>query len=102
MPVNDLRTPDVERLLDVLVRIEDKDQLYALLEDMFTIREIRESSQRLAVAFLLDEGKSYARIEEATGASATTIARVSKCLTYGAGGYRAAIDLFSDQQETAD
>ena len=90
--MNELRTPDVEALLDVLAGIDDKDVLYALLEDMFTIREIRESSQRLAVARLLDAGKSYAQIEDATGASATTIARVSKCLSYGSGGYRAALD----------
>ena len=88
----DLRTPEVEGLLEVLVAIDDKDTMFALLEDMFTIREIRESSQRLAVARLLDEGKSYAKIEQATGASATTIARVSKCLGYGTGGYRAALD----------
>lgn len=92
MAANDLRTQEVERLLDVLVAIDDKDVMYALLEDMFTIREIRESSQRLSVAGMLDEGKSYAAIAEATGASATTIARVSKCLSYGAGGYRAALD----------
>ena len=87
-----LRTPDVEVLLDVLAAMDDKDTLFALLEDMFTIREIRESSQRLAVARLLDQGRSYAQIAEATGASATTIARVSKCLGYGSGGYRAAHD----------
>ena len=67
-------------------------QIFALLEDLFTIREIRESSQRLAVARLLADGQSYAKIEQATGASATTIARVSKCLSYGSGGYRAALD----------
>lgn len=94
----DLRTPEVEQLLDVLSRISDKDTLYALLEDLFTIREIRESSQRLVVASMLDEGQSYARIEEATGASATTIARVSKCLGYGAGGYRAALDLLNKEE----
>ena len=66
--------------------------MFALLEDLFTIREIRESSQRLAVARMLDAGNSYAMIEETTGASATTIARVSKCLSYGTGGYRAALD----------
>ena len=88
-----LRTPDVEVLLDVLAAMDDKDTLFALLEDMFTIREIRESSQRLAVARLLDQGRSYAQIAEATGASATTIARVSKCLGYGSGGYRAALDV---------
>ena len=91
----DLRTPEVDDLLAVLTSINDEDAMFALLEDLFTIREIRESSQRLAVARMLDEGKSYAKIEEATGASATTIARVSKCLSYGAGGYRAALDKLS-------
>ena len=96
MQASELRTPEVESLLDALVGITDKDTMYALLEDMFTIREIRESSQRLLVARMLDEGKSYAKIAEATGASATTIARVSKCLGYGSGGYRAAIDVLSE------
>lgn len=95
----DLRTPEVEQLLDVLVQLDDKDTLFALLEDLFTIREIRESSQRLAVAGMLDKGLSYAQIEEATGASATTIARVSKCLGYGTGGYRAALDLLDKEEK---
>ena len=95
--MNDLRTPEVEALLDVLVALDDKDTVYALLEDLFTIREIRESSQRLAVARMLDNGQSYAKIEKATGASATTIARVSKCLSYGAGGYRAALDALAER-----
>ena len=94
--MDQLRTPDVEALLDVLVAMDDKETLYALLEDMFTIREIRESSQRLAVARLLDQGRSYAQIAETTGASATTIARVSKCLSYGSGGYRAALDALAN------
>ena len=56
MPVNDLRTEDVENLLDVLVSINDKDTLYALLEDMFTIREIRDRFQ-IAV-FLIEHDMS--------------------------------------------
>ena len=97
MPANELRTPEVEDLLYVLARMDGEDDLFALLEDLFTIREIRESSQRLAVARLLDKGWSYTRIEEATGASATTIARVSKCLGYGAGGYRVALDVLEQR-----
>jgi TrpR-related protein YerC/YecD len=62
------------------------------MEDLCTIREINEMAQRLTVAALLDEGESYSAIGEKTGASATTIARVSKCLNYGTGGYRAVID----------
>ena len=97
--MTDLRTPDVESMLCVLAELDDKDTLFALMEDLFTIREIRESSQRLAVARMLDQGNSYSKIEEATGASATTIARVSKCLGYGSGGYRAALDVLARIEE---
>lgn len=90
--MSEIRTRDVDDLLRVLAALDDEDVIFALLEDLFTIREIRETSQRLAVARLLSAGKSYAAIEEATGASATTIARVSKCLSYGTGGYAAALE----------
>ena len=83
--MSDLRTPEVNDLLRVFATLGDEDTIYALLEDLFTIREIKETSQRLAVARLLAAGKSYAAIEEATGASATTIARVSKCLSSAVG-----------------
>ena len=102
MQPTEIRTPEVENLLTVLSSITDQDTMYALLEDMFTIREIRESSQRLSVARMLDEGKSYAKIAEATGASATTIARVSKCLGYGSGGYRAALDVLKGAEDSAN
>lgn len=92
----DIRTPEVNNLLQVLAKLNDEDTIYALLEDLFTVREIRETSQRLAVARLLAAGKSYAAIEEETGASATTIARVSKCLSYGQGGYAAALSVLEE------
>lgn len=98
MSASNIRTSEVEDLLEVLAAMDDKDTLFSLLEDLFTIREIRESSQRLSVARMLDEGRSYAQIEQATGASATTIARVSKCLGYGSGGYRAALDVLSAER----
>ncbi|MCI8468282.1 MAG: TrpR YerC/YecD [Eggerthellaceae bacterium] len=94
--MSEIRTKDVDDLLRVLATLDDEDVIFTLLEDLFTIREIRETSQRLAVARLLAAGKSYAAIEDTTGASATTIARVSKCLSYGSGGYRAALDVLAD------
>lgn len=88
-----LRNADVEDLLTVLAEMDDTDQIFAFLEDVFTIREIRESSQRLAVARLLDDKVSYSEIESRLGASATTIARVSKCLIAGTGGYDDALEI---------
>ena len=80
--MSDLRTPEVEDLLRVFAALDDEDVIFSLLEDLFTIREIKETSQRLAVARQLDAGKSY-----------SAIARVSKCLSYGAGGYNAALNV---------
>ena len=68
--MSELRTPEVEDLLAVLSALDDKDTIFQLLEDLFTVREIRETSQRLAVARQLDAGNSYASIEKVTGASA--------------------------------
>ena len=93
----DIRTAEVDDLLKVLATLQDEEAIFALLEDLFTIREIRETSQRLAVARLLSAGKPYTAIEQATGASATTIARVSKCLSYGAGGYAKALEVLGEE-----
>ncbi|MEG0072615.1 MAG: YerC/YecD family TrpR-related protein [Raoultibacter sp.] len=95
--MDDLRTKEVDDLIKILASIDNEDTIFALLEDLFTIREIKETSQRLSVARLLDAGKPYTAIEEATGASATTIARVSKSLNYGTGGYRYALDILQEQ-----
>lgn len=89
----ELRTREVEDLLTVLAGLDNPDDVFALLEDLFTVREIKDTSQRLDVARMLKEGRSYAAIEEKTGASATTIARVSKALNYGAGGYARAFEV---------
>lgn len=83
-----VRTPDVECLLDAFASLEGTEEVYAFLQDVCTIREIKDMAQRLAVARMLNAGEHYNSIQEATGASATTIARVSRCLNYGADGYR--------------
>lgn len=92
MPQDKIRTQAVEDLLGVLARMDSADDVYALLQDLCTVREIADMSQRLQVARLLSKGTSYMDIQEATGASATTISRVSKCLNYGSGGYRSVVD----------
>lgn len=100
--MGNLRTPEVEDLLTVMSVMDDKDELFSLFEDIFTIREIKETSQRLSVARLLASGKPYTAIAEITGASATTIARVSKALNYGTGGYKKALGILGEQGAAAE
>jgi TrpR-related protein YerC/YecD len=96
MPEDRLRTPDVEALLKAFASLETPDEMYAFLQDVCTIREIHDMAQRLAVARLLASGEHYNRIQEATGASSTTISRVSRCLNYGADGYRALLERWGE------
>ena len=46
----------------------------------------------MEVAKLLSEKKTYNEIESITNASTATISRINKCLVYGAGGYKLAIE----------
>lgn len=79
-------------LLAALVSLRDQAEASALLADLLTPREAEDFAQRLEVARMLDAGVSYVRIQAATGASATTVARVARCLKYGSGGYRVVLD----------
>jgi TrpR-related protein YerC/YecD len=81
-----------EQLATAFLSLEDKEEVYAFLEDIATIGEIRALAQRLEVARLLDAGYTYPQIAQQTGASTATISRVKKFLEYGADGYRTVLD----------
>jgi TrpR-related protein YerC/YecD len=89
-----LRTEEVEELLRAFLALESPDEVWAFLQDVATIREVHDMAQRLAVARMLADGEHYTHIQEITGASTTTISRVSRSLNYGADGYTTIIDRF--------
>ena len=91
-----LRTKEVECLLTAFRTLESNDAVFNFLLDVCTPRELLEMAQRLEVARLLSGGAAYTAIEEATGASATTIARVSKCLQFGNSGYESVLSRFRE------
>jgi TrpR-related protein YerC/YecD len=77
-----------DQLFQAILRLDNIDECYQFFEDVATISEIKELSQRLEVARMLDEGFIYEDIVQKTGASSATISRVKKCLNYGADGYQ--------------
>jgi len=88
-----------DRFFEAILKLESIEECTRFFEDICTIKEIREMSQRLEVAVLLDKGKSYQEILAETGVSTATISRVNKCLNYGSGGYREAIDKIAGSEE---
>ncbi len=75
-----------------IVTLKTEDECEKFFDDICTIQELEALTQRFEVACLLSEGKSYVDINRETGASTATICRVSKCLNYGDGGYKTAIE----------
>ena len=88
-----------DTLCEAFLSLKTKEECYAFLEDVCTIKEVLDISQRLTVAKMIRGGISYSTISRETGASTATISRVSRCCEYGAGGYRTVLDRL---EETTD
>ena len=82
----------LDRLFRTILNLESIDECYRYFEDICTVKEVQDMAQRLDVAIMLNNGENYQNISDTVGISTATIGRVSKCLKYGSGGYRAAID----------
>lgn len=86
-----LHCESVDRLFKSILNLQTLEECYAYFEDICTVKEILDMSQRLDTAILLSRGLSYQKIAEQVEVSSATIGRVSKCLNYGTGGYQKAI-----------
>lgn len=81
-----------DQLFEAILRLQSVEECYMFFEDIATVGELKALSQRLAVARMIDEGKTYEEIVAETGASTATISRVKKCLYFGADGYRLVLE----------
>ena len=90
---------EAEHLFQAILKLQTVEECQAFFDDLCTIKEIQDLSQRFDVACMLDQGKNYQEISRATGASTATICRVNKCLNYGSQGYRTMLDRIKKQEE---
>lgn len=82
-----IKTEAVDGLFDAVLQLKTREECYTFFEDLCTINEILSLSQRLDVAKMLRDKKTYMEIAEKTGASTATISRVNRSLAYGNDGY---------------
>ncbi len=94
-----LHSESIDRLFEVILALESVDECYRFFEDICTVHEVQDMAQRLDTAVMLDSGMNYQTISQQVGVSTATISRVSKCLNYGSGGYRDALDKLYRSQE---
>ncbi len=87
-----LKNEQTDQLFKAILSLRNVDECYTFFEDLCTIREVQDMSQRLEAAKRLYEGENYLAISGEIGISTATISRVSRCLNYGNGGYKTAIE----------
>ncbi len=88
----DWKNPEEQRLLQAIMSLKTTAEAERFLRDLLTAGEISELSKRFRAAEMLDAKTPYSFIEQETGFSSTTVARVAKWLNSGRGGYKLIID----------
>lgn len=84
-------TDDTTALARAFLSMRDSGEMKAFMRDLLTESEIIEFAKRFYAARSIAGSTHYAAIEEATGLSSRTIARVKKWYKHGTGGYKLAI-----------
>lgn len=87
-----IRSTDLDRLFDAVLTLENREEAYQFFEDLCTVPELTAMAQRYRLAGMLRNKVTHQRIVEQTGSSTATVARVSRCLNQGTGGYKLVMD----------
>ena len=97
--MNNIHTEELKRFYKAVLSLESEEDCIAFFEDICTIKELKDISQRLQVAKMLSEGSNYQEVSKETGASTATISRVKRCLVYGADGYNSVMPVIRKGKE---
>ena len=79
-------------MYEAILQLENEEECEKFFSDLCTITELDAMLQRIKAAKLLLENKTFQEVTSATKISSATLARVSKCIKYGDGGYKQIID----------
>jgi TrpR-related protein YerC/YecD len=78
----------IDELITAILALKTRGEARKFLRDLLTESELVEFGNRWKAARMLAKNVKYNEIEKETGLSSTTVARVSKWLNSGKGGYR--------------
>lgn len=92
-----IKSDELDLFFKAILELKNIEECYKFFEDVATITEIKALAQRIQVARLLNEKKTYTEIAEATGASTATISRVNRCLNYGSEGYKIVLERLNNE-----
>ena len=83
-----MKRKDYKELFDEILKLETEEECTKFFDDLCTINELDAMLQRVKAAKMLLEDKTFQEVIKETQISSATLARVSKCIKYGDGGYK--------------
>ncbi len=94
-----LHSAAVNHFFESVLSLENKEECYQFFEDVCTIKELTAIVQRVEVAKMLREERTYLDIGKETGASTATISRVNRSLNYGNAGFDMVLKRMNEKNE---
>ena len=93
-----MKSEETDHLFEAILSLKDVEECYRFFDDLCTFSERQAMTQRLQVARMLEEGCTFSQISKEIGVSSATITRVNKCISYGADGYKIALQRLGERE----
>lgn len=89
-------------LYRAIASLNTLEEVQAFFEDLCTPTERQAMADRWEVVRQIMQGIPYRTIQQNTGVSVTTIGRVARCFSLGAGGYKLILERRQKKEDTQD
>lgn len=80
-------TKDQKLVVDSFYKVKTKKNLNIFIEDLFSQEETLDLAQRLKIAKLILDGKTYEEIAAEIPVSTSTISKIGQVIKFGKGGF---------------
>lgn len=91
------RDEKTDQLVKAILSLKNAEECYTFFEDLCTMKELADMTQRVWAARMLLDGATYDQIVKKVEISTATISRINRCIQYGAGGYKTVLERLEDE-----
>ena len=78
---------DQKLIVDSFYKVKTKKDINSFVEDLFSPEETLDLAQRLKIAKLILDGKTYEEIAAEIPVSTSTISKIGQVIKFGKGGF---------------
>lgn len=93
------RDKQTDELFKAILSLQTVDECYDFFEDLCTMKELADMTQRVRTARMLLDGNTYEQIVKKVEISTATISRINRCIQYGSGGYEKILNRVRDTEK---